>query len=121
MKKVLFIFLFSILSLSSYAQIMNHTSIQLDNSKEVSLTIYRYSSTYVFGLDFFNINDCQKKAELRILDKDKKITKLKYRKYFGCEKEVAYFEIDTCRINLDNIKLVRYYNLNTMEQYNFKL
>jgi hypothetical protein len=65
MKKVLFIFLFSILSLSSYGQIMNHTSIQLDNSKEVSLTIYRYSSTYVFGLDFFNINDCQKKSRTK--------------------------------------------------------
>ena len=103
------------------SQILYQKNHQVSPNQSVVLTLYQLNHEYIFALDFFGINDCQRKAEVLILDREKQIYYHKYRKVFGCEKEEVYFAIDTAGVKLEDLKLFRYYNNISMETYNFPL
>jgi hypothetical protein len=119
MKKLLFIFLFSILSLQSKSQIMNHTSLELENSKQVTMTLYRYNFNYLFGVDFFNFEDCLNNSKIYIITSNGKVKTIKSQKLKNCEKEVIYFKINKWRLDPNKIDIIIYQDLKNSTYYKF--
>lgn len=121
MKKLLFILLFSIFSLHSKSQHIFYQNKIKNENGIIYLTIYDCDSIYTFGFDFFELNRCQNKVDIYLLMEGNNIIKIKHRNIFTCNKSGIYFDIDTSKINIYDIRMIRYYNLSSMEQFNFKI
>jgi hypothetical protein len=126
MKKLILLLIFLIISNISKSQIVYNSSIELDSSKSVDITIYKLVSiyhpfglkTYLFGVDFFGFNDEVTPKKLHIITTDGKVISLKKSKL--TEKETAYFQIWRKKVNIDKIILIIYQDKN-QNYYQFKL
>lgn len=119
-KTLIFLFL-TFFSLTAKSQILYADDKNLKNSSTLWFFIEQYKGSYIFMFQFLNSDDCQKKSELLIKTKNGKVKKLKHNKPIGCEKEWVGFSIDTSKIKLTEIDKVRYFNMDNLENYDFKI
>jgi hypothetical protein len=118
---ILFTLLFCFLVNAGHSQIVYSDVKKINNEKStVSLTIYEEGNSNFFIFDFFNLSDCQKRAELIVKTKSGKIIRTNYRR-FGCSKKFAGFSIDINKVRLEEIDLIRYVNLTNSSFYDFKI